>query len=652
MGNRQLIGVGGMNRILGVLTAGLLALLPGAAGSDSGGWPQSAAIGSDTGWSQYGGDQGGQRYSAAAQITPVNVTRLRRAWSYSTGDLTRHPRAIRDASFEDTPILDEGKLFVCSPFYEAIALDPGTGREIWRFDPQVSDDPHIDYPEGFKCRGLAYGKDAAGKGRIYLATADRRLIALDAASGIPVEGFGAHGTVTVSSGKLESPGQMQFTSLPLVSHGLVIVGSSFSDNQRAFELPGTVHAFDATTGAPRWSFDPLANAHEKSGAANVWAPMSADEERGLVFLPTTSPSPDFWGGYRTGDEKFSTAVVALHVSTGKVAWAFQTVHHNVWDYDLPAQPTLATVTYKGVTAPAVLQPTKQGLLFTLNRETGKPVIPVMERKVPQGGAPGEHLSPTQPFPVAPAALTPNRLSADEAWGLTPWDRQKCRAVLAAARNEGLFTPPSTGGGSIIYPSNAGGTNWGGLAFDPVHGIAYLNTNNFMNLVTLIPTANLQAVQRADPHAEYGPNRGAPFAIRRIVPRSPFGIPCNPPPWGQLHAVDMHDGKVLWSVPLGTTEDLAPFSQYVLGAVGSPNVGGPVATASGLVFIAAAMDNYLRAFDTATGKELWKGRLPAGGQATPMTYVWHGRQYVVIAAGGHAGLDTKRGDQVVAFALPN
>jgi quinoprotein glucose dehydrogenase len=604
-----------------------------------------------TGWPQYGGDQGGQRYSSASQITPANVGQLHQAWSFSTGAMTAHARAMDDASFEDTPILDEGKLFVCSPFYEVMALDPGTGRELWRFDPRVNDDPHQGYPEGFKCRGVAYGKDASGRGRIYLATADRRLIALDVASGMPVEGFGVHGTVTVSSGTLENTGQMQFTSMPLVSHGVVVVGSTFGDNRRAFELPGTVHAFDATTGAPRWSFDPLADAHEKTGAANVWAPMSVDEARGLVFLPTTSPSPDFWGGYRTGDEKYTTAVVALKVETGEVAWSFQTVHHNVWDYDLPAQPTLATVTYKGQTVPAVLQPTKQGLLFTLNRETGKPLIPVEERKVPQGAAPGEKLSPTQPFPIAPLPLTPSHAKADDAFGLTFWDRGRCRDAIAAARNDGLFTPPSLQG-TLMYPSNAGGANWGGLSFDPVHDIAYVNTNNLMHLVKLIPAADLHAAMRADPHAEFGRNRGAPFAISRKVLLSPFGMPCNAPPWGQLHAVDMHDGRILWSVPLGTTEDLAPFSQYLLGTIGAPNLGGPVATAGGLVFIAAAMDDYLRAFDAKTGAELWKGRLPAGGQATPMTYVWKGKQYVVIAAGGHAKLNTKRGDQLIAFALAN
>lgn len=616
------------------------------------GWMVLAAPAmADTGWPQYGGDQGGQRYSAAAQITAANVASLKPAWSFSTGAMTTHAGAMSEASFEDTPILDEGKLFVCSPFYEVMALDPGTGHELWRFNPRIDDNPHLGYPEGFKCRGVAYGRDVSGRGRIYLATADRRLIALDAASGKPVEGFGQRGTVIVSSGKLESRGQMQFTSMPLVSHGVVVIGSTFGDNQRAFELPGTVHAFDATTGAPRWSFDPLADAHEQSGAANVWAPMSVDEKRGLVFLPTTSPSPDFWGGYRTGDEKYATAVVALDVETGKVAWSFQTVHHNLWDYDLPAQPTLATVTYKGVTAPAVLQPTKQGLLFTLNRETGKPLIPVEERKVPQGGASGEHLSPTQPFPVAPAPLAPSHIAPDDAFGLTFWDRGKCRDAITAARNDGLFTPPSLKG-TLIYPSNAGGTNWGGLSFDPVHDIAYVNTNNLVHLVKLIPTKDLHAAHAADPHAEYGRNTGAPFAISRKVLLSPFGMPCNTPPWGQLHAIDMHDGKILWSVPLGTTEDLAPFSEYILGTVGAPNLGGPVATAGGLVFIAAAMDDYLRAFDAKTGTELWKGRLPAGGQATPMTYMWKGKQYVVIAAGGHAKLNTKRGDQLIAFALPD
>jgi len=605
----------------------------------------------DTGWSQYGGDQGGQRHSGATQITPANVTGLRQVWSYSTGAMTRHAAALSKSAFENTPILNEGKLFVCSAFQEVSAIDPGNGRQIWRFDPHLTDDPKVNYPNSFNCRGVAYWRGTDGKGRIYLAANNRRLYALDAATGRPIEGFGGHGSAVIYGGKLQRPGQMQFSSPPIISHGIVVVGSSIDDNQRVDELRGTVHAFDAMTGAARWSFDPVQGIDMRAGAANVWGALSADEARGLVYLPTSSPSPDFWGGYRTGDDKYTSAVVALKVETGEVAWSFQTVHHNVWDYDLPAQPTLGMVIYKGKAAPALLQPTKQGLLFTLNRETGKPLIPVVERKVPQGAAPGDKLSRTQPFPIAPLPLAPNRISAGDAFGLTFWDRGKCRDLIKAARSDGLFTPPSTQG-SLIYPFTGGGTNWGGLSFDAAHNRAFVNTSSAIHEVTLIPAKDFDAFRKAHPHQEISRNKGAPFGMWRRTLMSPFGIPCNPPPWGQLHAIDMTSGKILWSVPLGTTEDLAPFSQYFLGKTGIPNFGGPISTDSGLVFIAATMDDYLRAFDAKSGAELWRGRLPAGGQATPMTYMWNGKQYVVIAAGGHEKAGTKRGDQVIAFALPD
>jgi len=605
----------------------------------------------EPGWPAYGGDQGGQRHSSATQITPANVTGLRQAWSYSTGAMTRHKAAVSKSAFENTPILNEGKLFVCSAFQEVSAIDPGTGREIWRFDPHLPDDGALNYPNSFNCRGVAYWKGSDGRGRIYLAANNRRLYALDAATGKPIENFGQHGAAVITDVKLRRKGEMQFSSAAVISRGVVVVGSSVDDNQMVDEARGTVRAFDAMTGAAKWSFDPVQGQNMRAGAANVWAPISADDARGLVYLPTSSPSPDFWGGYRTGDDKYTSAVVALKIESGEVAWSFQTVHHNVWDYDVASQPTLGIVTYKGQTAPALLQPTKQGLLFTLNRETGKPLIPVEERKVPQGAAPGDRLSPTQPFPVAPRPLSPNRIAADDAFGFTFWDRGKCRDLIKAARSEGFYTPPSTQG-SILYPFTGGGTNWGGLSFDQKRNTVFVNTSSVMHEVTLIPAAEIDAMRKAHPHEEISRNRGAPFGMWRRTLLSPFGLPCNPPPWGQLHAVDMASGKVLWSVPLGTTEDQAPFSQYVLGKTGMPALGGPISTDSGLIFIGATMDNYLRAFDARTGAELWKGRLPAGGQATPMTYAWKGKQYVVIAAGGHEKLGTKHGDQVIAFALPD
>jgi len=619
--------------------------------------PPAAAPQADVEWPFYGSDQGGERFSTASQITPANVRALKAAWTFSTGDEATKGAALHHASFENTPIMAGGRLYVCSPFNEVAALDPATGRPLWRFDPRI--DPAVRYPNDDVCRGVAYWRDPAPvpgapcAERVFVNTNDRRLIALDAATGRACPAFGRGGTVDVAQGVVfNRPGEMQITSPPVVARGVVMVGSSIDDNQRAKEISGAVRAFDARTGAAKWRWDPLASAPTSivAGAANVWAPMSIDEARRLVFLPTTSPSPDFWGGLRPGDDGDADSVVALNVQTGARVWAFKTVRHDVWDYDNPAQPTLAMVNWQGSPRAAVLQPTKQGLLFTLDRDTGQPVIPVQERAVPQGGAPGEALSPTQPFPLAPRPLAPSVIDAKDAFGLFPWEKDQCRRQIAAARHEGLFTPPSLQG-TIIYPFTGGGVNWGGLAFDPGRQVAFVNTSNGMHLVTLIPRAKFAAAKAAEPHVEISPQEGAPFGMRREVMRSHIGLPCNPPPWGQLHAVDMRTGAILWEVPLGTTADIAPGSQLLLGNSGTPNFGGPIATASGLVFIGAAMDNYLRAFDAASGRQLWRGRLSGGGQATPMTYVWKGRQYVVIAAGGHSKTDTKRGDQVIAFSLP-
>ena len=626
--------------------------------------PFSAASAGD--WSSYGGDPGGMRHVSASQITAANVDQLTQAWVYRTGHLSAPTADIQQSKFEVTPILVEGKLALCTPFNQVMALDPASGKQLWRFDAQIK----LGYRPAnlFNCRGVSYWQDSAAatgqacRSRLFMGTMDNRLIALDLHTGAPCADFGEQGSVTIApSMQLLGPGEMQITSPPAIAGDVVVVGSAIGDNNRAVAPSGAVHAFDPRSGRLLWRFDPVPRSPEaakaqgwngsakpSAGHANAWAPMAVDAGRGLIFVPTSSPSPDFYGGLRPGDNRYANSVVALEAQTGKVRWAYQTVHHDVWDYDVPAQPMLASINRAGMPIDVVIQLTKTGLIFTLDRDSGKPVFPVHEQAVPQDGAAGEALSATQPIPSAPPPLTPSALP--KAFGFTPWDRAACQQRMDVARNEGLFTPPSTQG-SIIYPFTGGGANWGGGAYDPVHNRLFVNTSNAMHLVTLIPRTKEQAERLAGKqHAEgYAPMTGTPYAMTREVLLSPLGIPCNPPPWGSLSAVDMNTGTLAWRSTLGTTEDIAPLG--IALATGTPNLGGPLVTASGLVFIGAAMDRYLRAFDANNGEELWQGRLPAGSQATPMAYAWQGRQYVVIAAGRHGEAGTPQGDYIVAFALP-
>jgi quinoprotein glucose dehydrogenase len=431
-----------------------------------------------------------------------------------------------------------------------------------------------------------------------------------------------------------------------VSRGVVIVGSSISDNVRVHGPSGAVRAFDARSGKPRWSWDPLVRNGIEAGAANVWAPMSTDEARGLVFLPTSSPSPDFFGGKRPGNNANANSVVALRAETGELVWSFQTVHHDVWDYDLPAQPTLTRIDTGAGMRDVVIQPTKSGFLFVLDRDTGQPIWPVEERPVPQGGVEGEQLSPTQPFPTHVPVLLPQKFSADDIFKPIPFvGSPACEKQIADARNDGLFTPPSTQG-TLIYPMTGGGVNWGSAAFDPVSQILYVNTSRAIHIVRLIPRAEADAYQPSK-GIELGQQRGAAYAMTRQLAMSPLGIPCNKPPWGVMVAVDLKAGKILWQSSVGTAEDRAPLG--IAFRWGTPLVSGVVVTAGGLVFT-GAVDSYLRALDAKSGAELWQGRLPVPGIANPMTYLWKGEQYVVVAAGGHSEIGTTIGDSVVAFRL--
>jgi quinoprotein glucose dehydrogenase len=632
------------------------------------------SVGGVADWPYYGRDPQGTRYAPLDQITRDNVGYLEVAWEYHTGDFADGSDGRPESTFQATPILVNGTLYLATVYGRVIALDPETGGEIWTYDPEI--DPTVDRGE-FANRGVTYWQAVDGAGRracdrrIFVATIDARLIAVDAARGTPCTEFGQAGQVDLSRGAdlgeyHADTREYGVTSPPVVIGDLVVVGSAIGDNRAVTLERGIVRAFDARTGAMRWVWDPIPRdpadpasstwadgSALRTGAANVWAQLSVDADRDLVFVPTSSPSPDYYGGERPGRNSYADSVVALRGSTGELVWHFQIVHHNIFDYDLPAQPSLITVRKDGRDIPAVVQPTKMGFLYFLHRETGEPIFPVEERPVPQSDVPGENSWPTQPFPTIPPPLAPTTLSADDAWGLTPWDQGQCRNLIERYRNDGIFTPSSLEG-TIQYPGLSGGTNWGSTAFESDRGWVILNMSHLPSLSGLIPRQKLESRQFDVPDdAAISQMRGTPYGLYRVPALlSPLGLPCTKPPWGTLVAVDTATGEVKWEVPLGTVRDLAPVPLAING--GTPSLCGPIITEAGLIFIAAAMDNYLRAFDIETGTELWKGRLPAGGQATPMTYrsSENGRQFVIIAAGGHGRLGTDIGDSVVAFALPD
>lgn len=638
----------------------------------------SGATGS---WSSWGGSEGGMRYSPVTQITRDNVKDLKVAWTYRIGEASlvpAHPTAAGEVkqmlakgltpevrrlpALEATPILAEGRLYLCSSMNRVVALDPETGHELWSFDPKLDTTGAVL----LVCRGVSYYRDAGAApgstcaSRIFTGTQDARLIALDAKDGKPCADFGNAGTVDLRVGLGHTlPGDYGVTVPPTIIGDRVILGGRITEDMRTDMPAGVVRAFDVHSGALLWAWNSVAPQAEGATAdgiyrrstANTWSVFSSDPQRNLVYIPTGNAQVGLFGTTRDADGRdyYASSVVALDAATGKVVWHFQTVHHDVWDYDVPSQPVLFDFPIAGGTVPALAQPTKQGYLFILNRETGEPLVPVAERPAPQEGAvEGEHLAPTQPVPTNDAyVLQRPRFTEQDMWGFTPWDRGKCREMFRSYRYEGVFSAPSLQG-TITYPDNLGVMNWGSAAIDPVRKLLVINTSHVATVAQLVPRA--AAEQRFAKGEWLLAQQGTPYAAQWTAMLSPWGAPCNKPPWGELVAIDLKNGKRLWQVPLGTTRDLAPWPLWF--KLGTPNIGGPLVTASGLTFIGATTDDFLRAFDNASGEELWKGRLPAGPQATPMTYRLSatGKQFVVIAAGGHRYMRTKLGDYLVAFTL--
>ena len=610
-------------------------------------------------WPAYGRDAAGTRYSPLTDINRSNVKSLAVAWTFRTGHLG--VKTARTPRFETTPIVVDGTLYLTTPLGELIALDPATGGERWRFDPKTR--PDGVYGD-FANRGVSTWLDRkAAEGtpcrrRIFVATVDARLFAVDGATGRSCPGFGSQGMIDLRKGLRHAPAEFaayQVTSPPLVVDDLVVTGSSIADNSWIAPASGEVRAFDARTGELRWRWDPIPRdprdpvyasweneSANSTGAANVWSIMVADPERGLIFAPTSSPAPDYFGGLRPGENRYANSIVALHADSGRVAWHFQTVHHDLWDYDNASPPALVRLARGNKEVEAVLQATKTGMLFVLDAATGEPLVAVEERPVPQSDVPRERASPTQPF--SSIVLSPHGLADTDFRYLDAPDRTACAALVAGLRNEGIFTPPSLRG-TLVRPSNIGGAHWGGLAVDTDRRIAVVPVNTFASMVQLMPAgfdddAAEQESDRLGLGYEYTEMKGTGYVMRRRFLRVPSGAYCSPPPWGLLVGVDLVAGRKIWEVPLGT--------RIPGESTGTPNLGGPIVTAGGLAFIAATVEPAIHAFDIATGERLWRADLPGGARATPMTYRAGGRQFVVIAAGGK---EFGEGDTLVAFALP-
>jgi quinoprotein glucose dehydrogenase len=631
-------------------------------------------------WPAYGRTQEGTRYSPLQQITPENVKDLQVAWTFRTGDM-KGPNDPVEITNEVTPIKIGDLLYLCSPHQKLFALDAKTGTLKWKFDPQLKSDPSFQH---VTCRGVSYvdlsaasattaaaanqatpSTPAACARRIYLPVNDGHLYALDALTGQRCEDFGNHGDLDLQHAQpVTTPGMYEPTSPSIITSKVIIVAGSVEDNFSSREPSGVIRGFDVKTGALLWAFDPGAKdpnhipgagEHYTWHSPNSWAPAASDAKLDIVYLPMGVTTPDIWGGNRTPEqERYASGLLALNASTGKLAWFYQTSHHDLWDMDQPSQPTLADISDKdGKTVQVVYAPAKTGNLFVLDRRTGVPVVPAPETPVPQGAAPGDHLSPTQPF--SQLTYRPSeKLTDGDMWGATMYDQLVCRVMFHKLSYEGTFTPPSLQG-TLVFPGNLGMFEWGGIAVDTDRQIAVANPIALPFVSRLIPRGPgnpmepVPGAKGSGTESGIQPQYGVPYGVTINAFLSPFGLPCKQPAWGYISAIDLKTREIVWKKRIGTVRDSSPIPLPF--KLGMPMLGGPIVTAGGVVFIGATADNYIRAFDVNDGKQLWQERLPAGGQATPMSYSINGRQYVVIAAGGHGSFGTKLGDYVIAYALP-
>lgn len=672
-------------------------------------------------WPAYGGTNAGTHYSSLDQITPENIGELEEVWRIETGD-EAGPNAPPEITNQNTPLKVNDSLYICTSHSRAMSLDPETGETLWSFDPDISTMGADDFSgwAHMTCRGLAYydaahyadsqldSNDAAEPDtdnapvlfderdnfdidlafllfldlgsraeedstplmpsaadvmcprRLYLPTADARLIALDADTGKRCEAFGDAGEIDLTRNIGDfAPGGYYSTSPPTVTENLVILGGHVTDNRSTDEPSGVIRAFDVHTGELVWNWDsgnprdtePLDEGETYTrNSPNVWAPISVDEDLGMVYLPMGNATPDQYGANRSkNDETYSAGLVALDLASGQVEWVYQFVHHDLWDMDTPAQPVLIDLATDEGTQPAVVQPTKQGSLYVLNRETGEPIVPIEEVAAPLGAVEGDWTSETQPRSAL--NLLPPPLTERDMWGASPFDQMMCRIQFNSLRYDGQYTPPSLEG-SIVYPGNVGVMNWGGVAVDPERQALFTGAKYLAFVSTLVPRENVEEGQGSASEQGLQANEGAPYAVELGPLLSVLGLPCQAPSWGDVAGIDLQAAEVVWKHRNGTTRDSMPFDLPIGLNVGVPALGGPLTTGGGVLFLSGTLDQYLRGYDIATGEELFKARLPAGGQATPMTYTGDdGRQYVVVTAGGHGTFGTKMGDYVIGFALP-